>query len=128
MENNRDLPLTATDVLQRYTEEDLPEFCELALTDVNQRGNFGNYPIHVAAIRGALDELAALVAGGARVNARGEQGNTPLHEAAGQGHVEAVRFLLQCGALRSVKNGVGLTPLDVAKMSRRDEIARLLMA
>jgi ankyrin repeat protein len=65
-------------------EEDLPEFCELVLEHVNQPGNFGNLPIHVAAVRGLPEELDALIAGGADVNAAGELGNRPLHEAIGQ--------------------------------------------
>lgn len=126
MERSGKCSLTASDVLQRYIEEDLPEFCELLLDDVNQRGNFGNAPIHVAATRGALDELAALVVGGADVNAQGELGNTALHDAVGQGHVKAVEFLLQCGALTSVKNDAGLTPLDIARMRERVRIVDLL--
>jgi hypothetical protein len=77
------MKMTAADVLKRYMEEDLPEFCELVLEHVNQPGNFGNLPIHVAAVRGLPEELDALIAGGADVNAAGELGNRPLHEAIG---------------------------------------------
>lgn len=34
--------LTAAEVLQRFKHEDLPAFAELALTDVNQVGIFGD--------------------------------------------------------------------------------------
>lgn len=84
-----------TDVLRIYKEEDLPEFCEISLDDVNQVGNFGNYPIHVASVRGLLPELLALLQGGADVNAIGELGNRPLHDAVGQGHIEAVKMLIK---------------------------------
>ncbi|MGR3831832.1 ankyrin repeat domain-containing protein [Ralstonia pseudosolanacearum] len=80
--------LTAADVLKRYTDEDLPEFSEVALEDVNQIGNFGNSPVHVACVRGNVLEVQALLDGGANMNAIGELGNTPLHEAVGQGHIE----------------------------------------
>lgn len=44
--------ITAADVLQRYREEVLLEFLNLPLNDVNQRGHFGDCPIHIAARRG----------------------------------------------------------------------------
>jgi len=75
--------------------EQLPEFIEVVLHDVNQVGNFGNAPLKVAAVRGALDELQALLDGGASIDARGEHGYTALHHAAEQGHVAAVRLLLK---------------------------------
>jgi len=62
---------------------------------VNQAGNFGDRPIHVACIRGDLEEIGALVHEGADVNATGELGNTPLHEAVGQGHIGVVKALLE---------------------------------
>jgi ankyrin repeat protein len=52
---------------------------------VNQFGNFGERPLHVASARGNLDEMAALIDAGAEINALGEIGNTPLQEAVGQG-------------------------------------------
>jgi hypothetical protein len=48
--------MRAKDVLKRYIDEDLPEFVERTWTDVNQRGNFGNTPLHVACTRGELKE------------------------------------------------------------------------
>jgi uncharacterized protein len=73
--------LTAADVLRRYKDEDLPAFSEVPLRDVNQVGNFGERPLHVASTRGSIEEIAALIEGGAEINAPGELGNTPLHEA-----------------------------------------------
>jgi ankyrin repeat protein len=118
--------LTAAEVLRRYKEEDLPEFVERPLEDVNQVGNFGNYPIHVAAVRGALHELKALLDAGADVNAVGEKGNTPLHHAVGQGHTEAVKWLVARGARPTVKNKWGASALDVAKLYKRDDLIELL--
>ncbi len=109
------MKLTAEEVLKRYKDEDLPEFCELVLDDVNQRGNFGNLPIHVAAIRGNTEELEALIAGGADVNAAGELGNRPLHEAVGQGHKAAIEVLLNAGANAGVLNDEGKSPREIAE-------------
>src|SRR5215468_7498332 len=92
------LRITAKAVLRRYKDEELPEFSEIALEDVNQVGNFGDRPLHVACVRGNLEEIAALLEGGADVNAAGELGNRPLHEAVGQGHLAVVQFLLDHGA------------------------------
>lgn len=82
MTNGSNRALTAKDVLRRYLDEGLAEFVGLPLDDVRQRGNFGDCPIHVAAVRGDVDELTALIEGGSDVNARGRDG---LHTIAPSG-------------------------------------------
>jgi len=120
--------LTAEEVLSRYRDEELPEFVGLALSDVNQIGNFGDSPLKGAAVRGSLEEVLALLDGGAELNTRGEHGFTALHHAASQGHLDVVRVLLDRGATLTVLNDWGQTPLDVAKLSERVSIAALLSA
>lgn len=120
--------MTADDVLRRYREEDLPEFVGLALSDVNQVGNFGDSPLKVASVRGSLEEVLALLDGGAALDTRGEHGFTALHHAASQGHVEVVRVLLERGASSTIRNDWGQTPLDVARISGRADVADVLMA
>jgi len=75
-----------------------------------------------------MEEIEALVEGGADVNVVGDMGSTPLHEAAGQGHVEAVRFLLGHGARTDVKNEFGRTALEVAEIDGHSDVANLLRA
>jgi len=116
----------AKDVLRRYVEENLPEFVELALTDVNQRGNFGNTPLHVASVRGSLEEVEALLIAGAEFNSKGEHGGTPLHDAAGQGHVEIVKQLLAAGASPDLANDDGNTPRDVAVLLDHDSVVAVI--
>ncbi len=118
--------LTAAGVLQRYSDELLPAFVGMTLNDVNQVGLFHERPLHVACVRGIMEEIEALVEGGADVNATGELGNTPLHEAVGHGRKEVIRFLLERGASRSATNERGETPLDLAKAGVRHEIIELL--
>ena len=118
--------LKASEVLDMYNEEHLPDFCE-PLTDVNQVGTFGNRPIHLACYRGNLADVIALVEGGADVNAVGDLGSTPLHEAAERGHIDVIKFLLEKGASSSIRNEFGSTPSEAATVRGFDDIAKLLL-
>jgi ankyrin repeat protein len=122
------LAVTAIEVLQRYKDENLPAFLGIALTDVNQVGLFGERPLDVAAVRGDLEEILALLEGGAEVNASAEHGNTALHEAVSQGHAEAVKLLLESGASGEVRNEFGETPLDIARSRNRYDILAIFKA
>lgn len=124
--NNRSGRLSAAEVLRRYKDEDLPAFCEIPLEDVNQVGNFGERPLHVASVRGNVEEIAALVEAGADVNAPGDLGNTPLHEAVSQGHSQATLYLLRHGASRDKVNEFGETPVDMARLAKRDDLVGIL--
>jgi hypothetical protein len=95
-----------------------------AVVDVNQRGNFGDSLLHVAAGRQAMEDMEILVACGARVNAQGDLGNTPLHQSASRGLVKSVRKLLQLGADKTIKNEDGQIALDLAELMGRDEVAK----
>ena len=103
-----------------------PEFLTIDVRDVNQRGNFGDSLLHVAAGRQAVEDMEILVACGARVNAQGDLGNTPLHQSASRGLEKSVRKLLQLGADKTIKNEDGQTALDLAELMGRDEIVRML--
>jgi len=117
--------LTAADVLRSYAE-DTGRF-RVPLKDVNQPDVFGDYPIHIAAIREALDEMIALIAGGADVNALGEDGYTALHWAAGEGNVEAVKLLLEHGARTDIRDDLfGRTPVEHAKLHGHEAVVSLL--
>ncbi len=120
--------LTASDVLQRFKDEDLPAFAEMALTDVNQVGIFGERPLDVAAVRGIEAEVVALLEGGAAVDATGEKGNTALHEAASQGHLSVVKILLAAGAKPTLHNDFGETALELAKSRKHWQIVEVLEA
>jgi uncharacterized protein len=111
-----------------YKNKELPEFVCLEVNDVNQRGNFGNTPLHVACSRGILEEIEGLLDAGADVNARGELDDIPLHDAALAGHLPVVKLLLQKGADPDLVNKHGSTPRDFAVSLKHDNIASVLDA
>ena len=117
--------LKAHEVLGKYNEESLPDFCD-PLSDVNQVGTFGNRAIHLACYRGNLADVVALIEGGADVNAVGDLDSTPLHEAAERGHIDIAKFLLEKGASKNLKNYFGRTAAETAKVHGFDDLARLL--
>ncbi len=114
--------MRAREVLQRYIEERHPEFLDVELNDVNQRGLFGNTVLHLAAWRGNLEEVEALLAAGADVNAEGETGDRPLHQAARNGHLAVVRRLLKAGAITNVLNDFEQRPQDLALLLEHHDV------
>ncbi len=117
--------LTAKDVLHRYMDEDLPEFSGIDLIDVNQKGQYGNTPLDAAAVSGNVEEIEALLNGGADPDIQGEHGCTPLYNAVAQVHLEAVRLLLSRGAKPAIRSGFGDTPHERALKKGLTEIAAL---
>ena len=108
---------------QRYWE-----FAELDLSDINQTRSDNDALIHLAASYGGRDEIALLVASGARVNAVGGEGYTPLHWAAVEGRLDVINTLLDLGADPRIKNEFGSTALDKAENAGHKEAAHLLRA
>ena len=62
--------------------------------------------LHLAAQRGAADEIRALLEAGADVDAKAAGGATALHHAAGLGHCDAAVALLKAGADPNAANQV----------------------
>jgi len=117
---------TAADVLRRYREDDLVEFIGLPLNDVNQRGHFGDRPIHIAAFRGNVADLRALIEGGADINAQGDRDFTPLHNAVLHNQIDAVKFLLEIGVDQQIPNDDGNSALELARIMGHADIVKLL--
>jgi aminomethyltransferase len=107
--------ITAAHVLRSYTRDSLPDFGDGPITDVNQVASSGDRPIHIACIRGNLEDVVALVEAGADVNAAGEDGYTPLHWAATNSLYEIAQVLVSHGADVTAKNIFGQTPIDLAR-------------
>ncbi|HEY1170540.1 MAG TPA: ankyrin repeat domain-containing protein [Verrucomicrobiae bacterium] len=115
-------------VLHNFLVEmpDLPEFTGIPTVGVHTRGLWQNTPLHVAAVRGDVAAIAALLDAGADIQSRGELGNSPLHEAVAQGHLPAVRLLLERGASLTATCEDGCTPLRLAQIHEEHEIERML--
>lgn len=79
--------------------------------DVNAVNAAGETPLMMAALRGNLDAMKALIGRGARVQ---QEGWTPLHYAASSPSAEAVRLLLEHGAEVDARAPNGNTPLMLA--------------
>ena len=62
-------------VVERYGAH--PQFLGIDITDPNQRGALDDTMLHVAASRGAVDDIEVLVGYGADPDASGDLGYTP---------------------------------------------------
>jgi uncharacterized protein len=118
--------MTASEVLRRYEDEDLPEFDGIESISIETVGRYGNRPLHIACVRGDLEEVGALIAAGANVNVRGEHGNTPLHEAVGSSSAMVLNHLLANGADHLQRNDFGQTARDVASLMNRTALVAII--
>lgn len=116
--------LTLEEILAKYRSH--PEFLGLDLREANQRGAVDDTPLHIAARKGELEDIAGLVQYGADINCRGDLGNTPLHNAALNGHAMAVNKLLDLGADPALRNEFSETPLRVAQIGGHDAVVKIL--
>ncbi|MEW6365385.1 MAG: ankyrin repeat domain-containing protein [Acidobacteriota bacterium] len=69
-----------------------------AESGIEVRDRYGLTPLHLAALRGQLDEIEKLIDSGAEINAKAPDGRTPLHEALASGKCAAVEMLCRKGA------------------------------
>lgn len=118
--------MTANEVLDKYNQEELPEFCGVNLNSVNKKGVFGNYPLHVACVRGDAVEVKALLLGGAKINALGELNNTALHDVTGQENLIIVELLLEFGSQKFLRNDFNQTALDIAILKKNKTLIEIL--
>ncbi|CAM9130053.1 unnamed protein product [Scytosiphon promiscuus] len=83
--------------------------------DLNAPDRNGLRPIHLAAMRGMSDSVAALLDAGVSVDAMGAEGNTALHLAAFNKEEGVVAVLMRAGASPTQENVKGRTAIQLAK-------------
>lgn len=84
--------------------------------------------LHVAAEKGDLDVIRALVGSGATINKGDIDGAKPLHRAVRKSQVDAVELLISLGANIEAKNKRGIRPLHVAAAVGDVETVEVLLA
>jgi tetratricopeptide (TPR) repeat protein len=84
-------------------------------------------PLMLAAFKGDVPGVKALLDAGARVDGRAVQGSTPLMVAASGGHTEVVSLLLKRGARVDLRNDFGWTALMMAANGKHLKAVDVLM-
>ena len=103
-------------------------FITVHMANVNVKSN-GRTPLHLAASRGHVSIVSALIAAGANVNAKDNfRGETPLQYAASGGHISIVSALIAAGAGVNFKDNYGKTPLHLAASGGHVSIVATLIA
>ncbi len=75
-------------------------------------------PLHIAALRGHVDDVVLFLAHGAPIDQPGDMGFTALHYAVQWHHVALVELLVAKGARRDVLNEFGDTALSLLLKAR----------
>ncbi|XP_051567043.1 BRCA1-associated RING domain protein 1-like [Myxocyprinus asiaticus] len=92
-----------------------------------KRNHKGETPLHLAAIKGDVEEVRNLLVLGADPNLKDNAGWTPLHEACNLGHLAVVDELLQHGALLNTPGYQNDSPLHDAVRNGHLAVVRLLV-
>lgn len=92
-----------------------------------ERGDFQGFtPLLYVTTQQMPKMVTLLLDNGANINAQSNKGNTPLHQAAFGGWSEGVNMLLERGANPKMTNAYKMTAADFARMSKKNDIAKLL--
>ncbi|XP_072462462.1 ankyrin repeat domain-containing protein 31 [Notamacropus eugenii] len=97
------------------------------VTEVHKRSAKGKSRLHLAARRGNLSLVKALLESGARLNQKDNAGWTALHEAADKGFSEVMVELLKAGANVNSESLGGLLPIHNAVSGNHLKAAEILL-
>ncbi|WP_420421121.1 ankyrin repeat domain-containing protein [Simkania sp.] len=98
---------------ENISSEDLKQAL-YGLKDVNDRDEYEQTALHLAAINGNDTSITTLLNASSDIHAKNNRDNTPLHFAAYKGHINAIEVLLKAGSDIHATNIDGYTPLHMA--------------
>ncbi|KAM0335464.1 hypothetical protein ACHAQA_000512 [Verticillium albo-atrum] len=93
---------------------------------IHRRTQYGQTPLHLAALRGRVDIIKEL-RGSISPENQDRNGNTPLHWASSQGHAAAAKALLDQGASVRARDDYGSTPLHSASGAAHVAVVEVLL-
>jgi len=82
--------------------------------DVNQLGENGVTPLCISSTKGDLPSVKYLIENGAGVNQAGFEGGTPLYMSSQEGHLPVLKYLIDRGANVNKTSHRGATPLIIS--------------
>ncbi|KAB0374592.1 hypothetical protein FD755_013084, partial [Muntiacus reevesi] len=100
---------------------------EMKTSGIDKRNATGESRLHVAARRGHLSLVKALIEAGADVNLKDNAGWTPLHNAASKGWNDVIVELLKASANVNCENVDGILPLHDAVANNHLKATEILL-
>ncbi|XP_036081843.1 ankyrin repeat domain-containing protein 31 isoform X4 [Rousettus aegyptiacus] len=94
---------------------------------ISKKNARGESQLHLAARRGNLSLVRALIESGADVNLKDNAGWTPLHKASSEGSNDIIVELLKAGANVNCENLDGVLPLHDAVANNHLKVAEILL-
>lgn len=126
LDSNGNTALTLT--IKILKTDGIPVVLSAPGVDVNLADSEGTSPLILAANRGFIETIEALLAAGANVNAVNSTGDTALMVATTEGRIDIVQSLLATGADVNIANNAGVRPLLIACYRGQTEIVQALLA
>uniref|UniRef100_A0A9J8AU02 Uncharacterized protein n=1 Tax=Cyprinus carpio carpio TaxID=630221 RepID=A0A9J8AU02_CYPCA len=99
----------------------------LSLKSIHRQNHFGETKLHLAVMKGDIQDVEDLITVGASVNVPDYAGWTPLHEAVQRNKYDMTESLLEAGAEVNCRGDNGITPLHDAIRCQYYKIVDLLL-
>ncbi|XP_055109112.1 ankyrin repeat domain-containing protein 31 isoform X6 [Symphalangus syndactylus] len=125
--NNMSKELADISQLSQREKKEISHKPGMKTGGINKRNARGESQLHLAARRGNLSLVKALIESGADVNLNDNAGWTPLHEASNEGSIDIIVELLKAGAKVNCENIDGILPLHDAVANNHLKAAEILL-